>query len=120
MPDALEDPTKLEDILTRYSAMKRAFEENGFPELFQDPSKLNSFLNTHRQVREEFREVGLEKLLDDPQVARDFLQKYEQGEYDRHLVAKLRQVFEEEGRGRLLDEYEVVSTAAGDDEEDDE
>ena len=36
--------------LSRYKAMKAAFEAHGFSELFEDPTKLDSFLATHRQV----------------------------------------------------------------------
>ena len=41
------------------------------------------------------------------------LQKYDQTGEDRLLMAKLRQVFEEAGQSRLLEEFETASTTAG-------
>jgi len=36
--------------LSRYKAMKAAFESHGFSDLFEDPTKLDAFLATHRQA----------------------------------------------------------------------
>lgn len=48
------------------------------------------------------------------------LQKYDQTGEDRLLMAKLRQVFEEAGQSRLLEEFETASTTDGLDEDPDE
>jgi len=156
----LLDPEALEAVLSRYKAMKAAFESHGFSELFEDPVKLDSFLATHRQVRDVFEEFQQTPLLDDGEVARNFFEQrqkdleaslssadtlksleaemaelrrkleeaeksrdtfendylklqelIDQSEYDRLYMAKLRQVFEEAGQSRLLEEFEAASTA---------
>ena len=155
----LLDPEALEAVLSRYKAMKAAFESHGFSELFEDPIKLDSFLATHRQVRDVFEEFQQTPLLDDGEVARNFFEQrqkdleaslssadtlksleaemaelrrkleeaeksrdtfendylklqelLDQSEYDRLYMAKLRQVFEEAGQSRLLEEFEAAST----------
>eukprot|EP00931_Biecheleriopsis_adriatica_P073872 TRINITY_DN4807_c0_g2_i2.p1 TRINITY_DN4807_c0_g2~~TRINITY_DN4807_c0_g2_i2.p1 ORF type:complete len:1372 (+),score=356.68 TRINITY_DN4807_c0_g2_i2:40-4116(+) len=116
----LDNPSELEEILNRYKAMQKAFEEHGFGELFRDSARLDGFLSTHRQVRAAFDEAGHEELLDNAQAAGAFLAKFEQGEYDRRVMAKLRQVFEEAGQSKLLEEYETASTTVGDAEDDEE
>jgi len=101
----LDDPSELEDVLSRYEALRKAFEDNGFPELFQDPSGLAEimsrynalkeafeehdmtdhfedpdtfkyFLRTNQRLREEFGKIGKEYLMDSVPSMRDFLTKY--------------------------------------------
>jgi len=108
-----EDPKAFEDMLARYGAMKASFERHGFEELFSDVQKLDSFLERHRQVRDVFQDAGYENLLDDSHAAANFLRVYDQGEYDRVVMAKLRQVFGEAGQSNLLVEFEAASTTDG-------
>ncbi|CAE7816107.1 unnamed protein product [Symbiodinium necroappetens] len=105
-------------MLARYGAMKASFERHGFEVLFSDVQKLDSFLETHRQVRDVFQDAGYENLLDDSHAAANFLRVFDQGEYDRVVMAKLRQVFEEAGQSNLLVEFEAASTTDGGEVED--
>jgi len=105
------------DVLIHYNSVRKAFDDNGFPDLFKNTDKLDNFLRTHCQVRAAFSEAGLEELLDDAQAAKAFLEMHEQGAYDRQLIAKLRQVFEEAGQIKLLEQFETASTSAGGEDE---
>lgn len=113
-----EDPKAFEEMLARYGAMKASFERHGFEVLFSDVQKLDSFLETHRQVRDVFQDAGYENLLDDSHAAANFLRVFDQGEYDRVVMAKLRLVFEEAGQSNLLVEFEAASTTDGGEVED--
>jgi len=63
-------------VLSRYGALKKAFEEHGHADKFEDPTyTLSGFLKTYGKIREEFRNVDLEYLMDSPVAMRDFLQK---------------------------------------------
>ena len=59
------------------------------------------------------QDAGYENLLDDSHAAANFLRVYDQGEYDRVVMAKLRQVFGEAGQSNLLVEFEAASTTDG-------
>ena len=64
------------------------------------------------------QDAGYENLLDDSHAAANFLRVFDQGEYDRVVMAKLRQVFEEAGQSNLLVEFEAASTTDGGEVED--
>eukprot|EP00913_Durusdinium_trenchii_P008545 g8024.t1 len=111
---------QLQDLQEQREAMRASFEKHGFRPLFDDVEKLDSFLQSHREVRDVFQEANHEDLLEDAEKARIFLQMFDQTEDDRRFMAKLREVFEEAGQSRLLEEYEATTDAGDDDHADEE
>ncbi|CAK9090373.1 Probable protein phosphatase 2C 3 (PP2C 3) [Durusdinium trenchii] len=111
---------QLQELQEQREAMRASFEKHGFRPLFDDVEKLDSFLQSHREVRDVFQEANHEDLLEDAEKARIFLQMFDQTEDDRRFMAKLREVFEEAGQSRLLEEYEATTDAGDDDHADEE
>ena len=109
-----------QELQEQREAMRASFEKHGFRPLFDDVEKLDSFLQSHREVRDVFQEANHEDLLEDAEKARIFLQMFDQTEDDRRFMAKLREVFEEAGQSRLLEEYEATTDAGDDDHADEE
>jgi len=99
----MEDPSQLAEIMSRYAALKAAFEEFGMEDHFEDPFTLKAFLKTNKRLREEFGKIKKEYLMDSVPSMRGFITEYTDMQHElvglRQKAARLKQLEEQLAKG---------------------